>query len=81
MVTPTSTNVKNDPVEREPLDWEKAPQSSGLTFEGAVDRLRFAASTPKSGARRRTQITLGFRLTLIIGAIALIALAFLVTNR
>ena len=47
----------------------------------SVDRLRFAASTPKSGARRRTQITLGFRLTLIIGAIALIALAFLVTNR
>ncbi|MFZ9629403.1 MAG: hypothetical protein ACO3C1_08640 [Ilumatobacteraceae bacterium] len=68
-------------MEREPLDWENAPQSSGLTFEGAVDRLRFAASTPKSGARHQTRITLGFRLTLIVGAIALIALAFLVTNR
>ena len=46
---------------REPLDWDKTPQSSGLTFEGSVDRLRFAASTPKSNRRAPSQITTGFK--------------------
>ena len=49
---------------REPLDWENTPQSSGLTFEGSVDRLRFAASTPKSNRRAPSQITTGFKVTL-----------------
>ena len=46
---------------REPLDWEKNPQSSGLTFEGSVDRLRFAASTPKGSRRSPSQISTGFK--------------------
>ena len=57
---------------REPLDWEKSPQSGGLTVEGSVDRLRFAASTPKSGRRPPAQITTGFKVALWVGAIGVI---------
>ena len=66
---------------REPLDWEKNPQSSGLTFEGSVDRLRFAASTPKSGRRPPPQITTGFKVTLWVGAIGIIVGAILLSLR
>ena len=57
---------------REPLDWENTPQSSGLTFEGSVDRLRFAASTPKSNRRAPSQITTKFKATLWVGAIGIV---------
>jgi hypothetical protein len=66
---------------REPLDWEKAPQSSGLTFEGSVDRLRFAASTPKSGRRPQPQITTGFKVTLWIAAIGIVVGTIVLSTR
>ena len=66
---------------REPLDWEKSPQSSGLTFEGSVDRLRFAASIPKSGRRPPPQITTGFKVTLWVGAIGIIVGTILLSLR
>jgi len=66
---------------REPLEWEKNPQSGGLTFEGSVDRLRFAASTPKSGRRVPPQITTGFKVMLWAGAIGIIVGTILLSLR
>jgi hypothetical protein len=66
---------------REPLDWEKNSQSSGLTFEGSVERLRFAASAPKSRRRSPPQITTGFKVTLWVGAIGIIVGTILLSLR
>ncbi len=61
---------------REPTPWESAPQSSGLTFEGSIERLRFLSGKGRDGAgRHRTRLTLGFKLTLFILAAAVIGLA------
>ncbi len=66
---------------REPLDWEKNPQSSGLTFEGSVDRLRFAASTPHSDRRPPSQITTGFKVMLGVGVIGIVVVSVLLSLR
>lgn len=66
---------------REPLDWEKNPQSSGLTFEGSVDRLRFAASTPKGSRRSPSQISTGFKVMLWVGAIGIVVGSVLLSLR
>ncbi len=66
---------------REPLDCEKSPQSSGLTFEGSVDRLRFAASAPRGNRRPPPQITTGFRVMLWVGAIGIVAGTILLSLR
>ena len=55
-------------MHHEPTDWEKAPQSNGFTFEGTIERLRYAASSPRGSSRVNTRLTLGFKV-LIAGAV------------
>ena len=62
--------------QREPTPWELAPKSSGFTFEGSVDRIRFLSGKGAENARHtRTRLTVGFKLVLFFGVAVVIFLA------
>ena len=62
-------------TEREPTDWERAPQSTGYSFEGTMERLRFATARSSSGRGPSTRLTPSFWILIVAGATAVVVVA------